>query len=103
RREALEQQVRELALENVVFGDERPIEDVPYLLARADVCVTSLLPDPYLEKIVSVKIFEYLACEKPVVAALRGEGARVIEESGGGIAIAPADAPAMADAIRELL
>ena len=103
RRETLEAQARELGLRNVIFGGERPIEEVPYLLARADVCVTTLLPDPYLEKIVSVKIFEYLACEKPVVGALRGEGARVIEESGGGIAIAPADARAMAGAIRELL
>ena len=103
RREALEEQARELGLENVVFGGERPIEEVPYLLARADVCVTTLLPDPYLEKIVSVKIFEYLACEKPVVASLRGEGARVVEQSGGGIAIAPGDARAMAGAIRELL
>jgi len=103
RREALEAQARELGLTNVIFGGERPIEDVPYLLARADVCVTNLLPDAYLEKIVSVKVFEYLACEKPVVGGLRGEGARVLEESGGGIAVEPGDAKAMADAVRELL
>jgi glycosyltransferase involved in cell wall biosynthesis len=102
RREALEAQVRELGLENVLFGGERPIEDVPYLLARADVCVTNLLPDAYLRKIVSVKVFEYLACGKPVVGALAGEGARVLEESGGGIAVAPGDARAIADAVLEL-
>ena len=89
RREALEAQARELGLTNVIFGGERPIEEVPYLLARADVCVTNLLPDAYLEKIVSVKVFEYLACEKPVVGGLRGEGARVLEESGGGVAVEP--------------
>src|SRR3954452_10582302 len=33
RRQALEQQARELGLENVTFGGERPIEEVPYLLA----------------------------------------------------------------------
>jgi colanic acid biosynthesis glycosyl transferase WcaI len=103
RREALEAQVRELELTNVIFGGERPIDEVPYLLARSDVCVTNLLPDAYLEKIVSVKVFEYLACSKPVVGGLRGEGARVLEESGGGIAVEPGDAQAMADAVRELL
>lgn len=103
RREALEAQARELGLTNVLFGGERPIDEVPYLLARADVCVTNLLPDAYLEKIVSVKVFEYLACGKPVVGGVRGEGARVLQESGGGIAVAPGDAPAMADAVRELL
>jgi glycosyltransferase involved in cell wall biosynthesis len=102
RRQALEDRVAELGLENVLFGGELPIEEVPQLLARADVCVTNLLPDPYLEKIVSVKVFEYLACEKPVVGALRGEGARVLDESGGGITVAPGDAQAMAAAILEL-
>jgi glycosyltransferase involved in cell wall biosynthesis len=103
RREALEAKARELGLTNVLFGGERPIEEVPYLLARADVCVTNLLPDGYLEKILSVKTFEYLACEKPVVAGLRGEGARVLEESGGGIAVEPGDPEAMAEAVRSLL
>jgi hypothetical protein len=103
RRAALEEQVRELGLTNVLFGGERPIEETPYLLARADVCVTNLLPDAYLEKIVSVKVFEYLACGKPVVGGLRGEGARVLEESGGGIAVEPGDPQAMADAVSELL
>jgi glycosyltransferase involved in cell wall biosynthesis len=103
RREALGEQARELGLTNVLFGGELPIEEVPYLLARADVCVTNLLPDAYLEKIVSVKVFEYLACGKPVVGGLRGEGARVLEESGGGIAVEPGDAQALGDAVRELL
>src|SRR5262249_30586881 len=103
RREALETQVRELGVTNVLFGGELPIEEVPYLLARADVCVTNLLPDAYLEKIVSVKVFEYLACGKPVVGGLRGEGARVLAESGGGVAVEPGDPQAMADAVRTLL
>jgi glycosyltransferase involved in cell wall biosynthesis len=103
RRAALEAQVGKLGLTNVMFGGERPIEEVPFLLARADVCVTNLLPDAYLEKIVSVKVFEYLASGRAVVGGLRGEGARILEESGGGIAVEPGDARAMAEGIRELL
>jgi glycosyltransferase involved in cell wall biosynthesis len=102
RREALLQHAEQLGLDNVLFGGERQIEDLPYLLARADVCVTNLLPDPYFDKIISVKVFEYLACGKPVVGALGGEGARVLERSGGGITVDPAEAAAMADAILEL-
>lgn len=103
RRAALEAHARELGLSNVMFGGERPIEEVPFLLARADVCVTNLLPDAYLEKIVSVKVFEYLASARPVVGGLRGEGARILEQSGGGIAVEPGDTRAMAEAIRGLL
>jgi glycosyltransferase involved in cell wall biosynthesis len=102
KREALLKLADDLELTNVVFGDERPLEDIPFLLARADLCVSCLLPDPYFDKILSVKLFEYLACEKPVVAALGGEGARLLEESGAGIAVTPGDADAMAEAIRVL-
>jgi colanic acid biosynthesis glycosyl transferase WcaI len=102
RRAALMRRANDLGLDNVIFTGERGVEDLPYLLARADVCVTNLLPEPYLEKIVPTKIFEYLACGKPVVGGLAGEGARVLEESGGGIAVRPGDAAAMVEAILAL-
>ncbi len=88
-----------LGLDNVIFGGERRVDEIPFLLARADVCLSALLPDPYLEKIITVKIFEYLACEKPVVAALAGETARVLTDSGGGIVVPPGAARSMAEAI----
>ncbi|MFZ4506900.1 MAG: glycosyltransferase family 4 protein [Fimbriimonas sp.] len=92
-----------LGLTNVVFGDGAKLEDVPKMLARADITINCLQPDPYLEKIISVKMFEYMACEKPVVAALRGEGARVIDESGAGIVVEPGNGEQIAAAVRELL
>jgi colanic acid biosynthesis glycosyl transferase WcaI len=102
RREALTRKAKELELDNVSFLGERPAEQLPLLLARADVCVTTLLDEPYLEKIIPAKVFEYMACAKPVIGGIAGEGARVLEESGGGIVVAPGDAAAMADAIFEL-
>ncbi|HWS87557.1 MAG TPA: glycosyltransferase family 4 protein [Pyrinomonadaceae bacterium] len=102
RREALLAQARELKLDNVIFGGERPVEEVPSLIARADVCFAAVRPEPYPKKVISVKVFEYMACERPVVGALSGESARVIEESGGGLVVAPGDARATASAILEL-
>jgi glycosyltransferase involved in cell wall biosynthesis len=102
RMEALQAYAQQLGLKNILFTGQRKLEDLPYLLARADVCVTTLLPEAYLEKIIAVKVFEYMACEKPVVAALRGESARVVEGSGAGIAVPPGDAGAMAAALARL-
>ncbi|RYG25081.1 glycosyltransferase WbuB [bacterium] len=102
RKEALFDQAKEMGLDNVVFGGEKPMETLPYLISRADVCVTNLLPDAYLEKIISVKIFEYMACEKPVVAALAGESAKVITDADAGFVVPAGDGKAMADAIRKL-
>lgn len=82
RLEALRERAETMGLKNIVFGGERKVEEIPHLLARADVCLSALLPAPYLEKIITVKVFEYLACEKPVVASLAGETARVIQDSG---------------------
>ena len=102
RGQALQEEARSRGLENVLFAEARPVQEVPHLLARADVCVSALLPEPYLEKIISVKLFEYMACERPVIAAQAGEGARRVEESGGGLVTPPGDAAALAEAIRTL-
>ncbi len=102
RRDALMEYAKEKRLDNVIFGEERGVEDVPAIMARADVCFAAVRPEQYPKKVISVKVFEYLACEKPVVGALGGESARVLEESGGGIVVAPGDARATADAILTL-
>lgn len=100
--EALRARAREMRLENVQFLGEQPAAEIPRFLSVADLCVSALRPEPYLEKIVSVKVFEYLACELPVVAAQSGETARILRTSGGGVTVAPGDAPALAAAIRDL-
>jgi colanic acid biosynthesis glycosyl transferase WcaI len=102
RDDALKEYVREKRLDNVVFGGERSVNELPSLLARADLCFAAVRPEPYPKKVISVKVFEYLACEKPVVGALSGESARVLQESGGGIVVPPGDARATADAILTL-
>ncbi len=102
RRDALVQEAKERGLDNVIFGDERGVKEIPHLMARADLCFAAVRPEPYPKKVVSVKVFEYLACEKAVVGALSGESARVLEESGGGVVVPPGDARATADAILAL-
>lgn len=102
RKDALVSQTREMKLENVIFGDERIVSEVPSLLARADVCFAAVRPEQYPRKVISVKLFEYMACEKPVVGALSGESARILEESGGGIVVPPGDGSATAEAILTL-
>jgi glycosyltransferase involved in cell wall biosynthesis len=101
RRNALKSFVRANSLENVHLVDEKPVGDIPYLLARADLCFASCRPEPYPRKLISVKIFEYLASEKPVVGAFGGESAKIVEESGGGIVVPPGDHVRLADAIVE--
>ena len=102
RRLDIEEFIEQEALENVIIGDEVNVKDVPKLIAAADVCFASFTKSEYTKQIISVKVFEYLACKKPVVGAFEGESARVIEESNGGIVVPPNDPEAIADAIRQI-
>jgi glycosyltransferase involved in cell wall biosynthesis len=61
--------------------------------------LVTLKREPIFALTIPSKVQSYLACAKPIVAALDGEGARIIRESGAGIAVAAEDADALAHAI----
>lgn len=102
RREHLERYIKEKDLNNVIIGGERKVEEIPYVIARADVCFAAVRPEPYPKKLISVKIFEYFACEKPVIGAVNGESEKLIRNSVGGLVVKPGDAEATAKAILRL-
>jgi len=54
--------------------------------------------------VLSGKVFEYLAAERPILAAVPPDGAaaELIEETGAGLVAAPDDVPALRDALAQL-
>jgi glycosyltransferase involved in cell wall biosynthesis len=54
--------------------------------------------------VLSGKVFEYLAAERPILAAVppEGEAAALVRELGAGIVVPPGDADAIGDALAEL-
>lgn len=54
--------------ENVEYIGEIPKADIPKFIKSCDVCLYPFLPGPLLETINPVKIYEYLAFQKPVIA-----------------------------------
>lgn len=102
RREALKKIVKEKSLTNVILAKERDVKDIPYILARADICYASTKPEPYPKKLISIKLFEYMACEKPIIGGFSGESAAIIENSKSGIVVEPGNASALAKAVEEL-
>jgi glycosyltransferase involved in cell wall biosynthesis len=65
-----------------------------------DLVLVPLAPVPVFQETVPSKLFEIMACERPLLASLDGEGRRIVEESGGGIVRPPGDPAAIADGIR---
>ncbi len=100
---SVEEGVRKLGLENSMhLLGRRPTEVMPRYIACADALLVSLKREPIFSLTIPGKVQAYLACGRPAVAALDGEGARVIKESGAGLAAPPEDAEALAAAVLEI-
>jgi glycosyltransferase involved in cell wall biosynthesis len=63
-----------------------PMEAMPRFFALADVLLVTLKKEPIFALTIPGKVQSYLACARPIIAALDGEGARVVEEAGAGLA-----------------
>ena len=93
-------EVRSRGLEHTVHLLGRfPPEAMPRYFALADVLLVTLRKQPIFSMTIPSKVQSYLACGKPIIAALGGEGARVVQEAGAGLVPAPEDARALADAV----
>jgi glycosyltransferase involved in cell wall biosynthesis len=97
----LQRRVAELALDNVTLLPAVPHQEVPALLAAADICVVPLRDVPLFSTFIPSKMFEYLAAGKAVVGAVAGEAAQILRDAGA-VVVPPEDSAALADAIRML-
>ncbi len=76
-----------------------PVERMPDYFAQADVMLVTLKREPIFAITIPGKIQSYLACGKPVIAALDGAGADVIRDSGAGLVVEPQSPNQLADAV----
>lgn len=104
----LRQELTELAQQvdvsdKVIFTGMVPYQKVPLYINASDVCVA-----PYVthrgEKVglSPLKMHEYMACGKPVVAS-RVSGLEILEDNNAGILVEPESPPELAQAIVRLL
>lgn len=56
------------ALPNVHFLGQKKVEEVPYYIVACDVCLLPYRINEWTQNIDSLKLYEYLACAKPIVA-----------------------------------
>jgi glycosyltransferase involved in cell wall biosynthesis len=97
----LQRHVSELGLGSVTLAPAVPPDQVPALLAAADICLVPLRDVPLFATFIPSKMFEYLAAAKPVIGSVTGETAQILREAGG-VVVPPEDSAALAEAIRRL-
>lgn len=69
-----------------------PTEDMPRFFSLADALLVTLKKEPIFALTIPGKVQSYLACGRPIIAALDGEGARIVEEAAAGVTC-PAENP----------
>ncbi|SNB45065.1 glycosyltransferase family 4 protein [Geobacter sp. DSM 9736] len=76
------------------FLGRYPLEAMPAFFAQADALLVTLRKEKIFAMTIPTKIQAYLACGRPVIAAIDGEGAKIIEEAGAGFTC-PAEDPGL--------
>ena len=99
----LENEIARRGLDNVVMLGLQPREAMPDWIASIDLLLVMLRDLPVFETVIPSKIFEFLAQERPVVLAARGEIRRMMNEAEGALVIDPEDADQMVAAIDRVM
>jgi colanic acid biosynthesis glycosyl transferase WcaI len=101
-RRELEARAGRWGLRGVTFAGRMPREQLPDLLATAEVTVATQRNLPLLADALSTKVLEYMAAARPVVAAASGWTAEVVADAEAGIVCPPEQPAALAEAIAGL-
>jgi glycosyltransferase involved in cell wall biosynthesis len=100
--EWVQQKKVELNLDNLVLAGRFPISSMPEIYSHAACLVVSLKDEEIFSYTVPSKVQSYLAVGKPIIAALNGEGARVVTEAKAGLTCVAEDSAALAGCVKAL-
>jgi len=103
KRAAIEQQVSEHGLVNILILPPVPKDDARWFINAADLCLVTLRDIPLFNGAIPTKLIDYMACGKPVLCGIRGEALRIVEEAKAGVAFAPDDDEQLSKIIVELI
>ena len=80
----------EYDLEQLVLAGRQPYERIPDLISASDICLLPAQNNAVMQNIVPIKMYEYMACAKPVISTrLRG----IVKEFGHGNGVVYVDRP----------
>lgn len=102
-REKLEADIAQRGLENVTLLGLQPRDTMPDWIASIDILLVLLRDLPVFETVIPSKIFEFLAEERPVVLAARGEIRQMMDDAEGALVIDPEAPDQLVSAIEEIM
>ena len=104
KRKYAEKKCKELGLnKNFIFLGAFPSEVMQNYFSCADALIVSLKNQPIFHLTIPNKVQSYMACGKPIIASLSGEGAKCIVESESGFVAEPENEIILAERIIDFL
>jgi glycosyltransferase involved in cell wall biosynthesis len=95
----VQEQKAALGLDNLILAGRYPMSMMSQIFERAGALVVNLKNEKAFSYTIPSKVQAYLASGRPIVAALNGEGARIVLEAGAGVACPAENAQAIADSV----
>ena len=98
-----EKKVLQLNLsDNFIFKGSYNSEEMPLFFACGDALIVSLKKSKIFSLTIPAKVQSYLACGKPILGSIDGEGAKIIIESGAGFVSPSEDSDKLVENIIKL-
>ncbi len=98
----VQQRARELRLTTMHFLDPVPREQLPAVLAAADVDLITFRRIDVNRGVIPIKMYDGMACGKPIVLAIEGEARTILERAQAGITTDPENPEQILAALRTL-
>lgn len=89
-------------IQNAHFLPQVPLNEIARYINTSDLLLVPLSGDKVFDWFIPSKMFDFMACGKPVVLAVNGEARKILEESRGGVYVPPDNPRLLAEMILQL-
>ncbi|MCI5145655.1 MAG: glycosyltransferase WbuB [Candidatus Electrothrix sp. AR3] len=103
KRQYLKEKSQKMRLANVTFMSRQPHSSMETIFQYSDVLLVHLKNDPLFKITIPSKTQAYLAAGKPIIMAVEGDAADLVEQAGAGYSCRPEDPRALADCVKNLV
>lgn len=85
----LQEEVQKRGLNNIVFVNAVPKEQIVDYIAASDVCTAVLKKVDTFKTVYPNKVFDYMSAKRPIILAIDGVARKLVEEAKAGVYVEP--------------
>ncbi len=94
--------VAAMGLKNLLIIGQQPRSKIPALIRASSACMALLKKSEVFKTVIPSKIFEFMACGRPVILGAEGQARELVEKADCGVCVPPEDSASLATAIEQL-